>query len=74
MYRREMVSSPAGVIHGLPEDGKEHGEKLSKMSWTLKDAQKWLGHSDIKRTANVYSHLDNARKNTIAAMLMQNVS
>ena len=43
------------------------------MGFTLKDVQEWLGHSDIKMTANVYSHLDNGRKNAIAAMLVQNV-
>lgn len=33
---------------------------------TLKDVQEWLGHSDIKMTANVYGHLDVARKQSIA--------
>ena len=34
--------------------------------FTLKDVQEWLGHSDIKMTANVYGHLDVARKQSIA--------
>lgn len=42
---------------------------LIAMGWTLKDVQEWLGHSDIKMTANIYSHLDVARKNNIAASL-----
>lgn len=42
---------------------------LISMGWTLKDVQEWLGHSDIKMTANIYSHLDVARKNNIAASL-----
>lgn len=42
---------------------------LISMGWTLKDVQEWLGHSDIKMTANIYSHLDTARKSNIAAAL-----
>lgn len=38
---------------------------LSK-GFTLKDVQEWLGHADIKMTANVYGHLDMSRKNAIA--------
>ena len=41
------------------------------MAWTLKDVQEWLGHSDIKMTANIYSHLDTARKSSIAASLAE---
>ena len=32
----------------------------------LKDVQEWLGHSDIKMTANIYGHLDIRRKRSIA--------
>jgi integrase len=39
------------------------------MGWTLKDMQERLGHSDIKMTANIYSHLAIARKSNIAAAL-----
>jgi integrase len=35
---------------------------LIAMGFNLKDVQEWLGHSDIKTTANVYSHLDVTRK------------
>lgn len=42
---------------------------LIAMGWTLKDVQEWLGHSDIKMTANIYSHLDTTRKVNIAASL-----
>ncbi|MEA5051390.1 MAG: site-specific integrase [Oscillospiraceae bacterium] len=35
--------------------------------FTLKDIQEWLGHADIKLTANIYSHLDVSRKQHIAA-------
>lgn len=42
---------------------------LINMGFTLKDVQDWLGHSDIKMTANIYSHLDVARKNSMANSL-----
>ena len=42
---------------------------LLDMDFTLKDVQEWLGHSDIKMTANIYAHLDTARKSTIADSL-----
>lgn len=42
---------------------------LLAMGWNLKDIQEWLGHSDIKMTANLYSHLDVSRKNNIANSL-----
>ena len=42
---------------------------LIDMCFTLKDVQEWLGHADIKMTANIYAHLDTARKNTIADSL-----
>lgn len=44
---------------------------LIAMGWTLKDVQEWLGHSDIKMAANIYSHLDTARKSNIAAALAE---
>ena len=39
---------------------------LIAQGFTLKDIQEWLGHADIQVTANVYSHLDIARKNKLA--------
>ena len=42
---------------------------LIAMGWSLKDVQEWLGHSDIKMTANIYSHLDTTRKFSIAQSL-----
>lgn len=60
--------------HGLPhirfhELRHSCASILISMGFTLKDVQEWLGHSDIKMTANIYSHLDNARKANIAASL-----
>ena len=39
---------------------------LLNSGFTLKDVQEWMGHSDITMTANIYGHLDNARKQTMA--------
>ncbi len=47
---------------------------LIAMGWSLKDVQEWLGHADIQMTANIYSHLDIARKNKIAASLADKFS
>lgn len=38
---------------------------LSK-GFTLKDVQEWMGHADIQMTANIYGHLDLARKQEMA--------
>ena len=42
---------------------------LISMGFNLKDVQEWLGHSDIKMTANIYSHLDVTRKQNMANRL-----
>jgi integrase len=42
---------------------------LIAMGFNLKDVQEWLGHSDIKMTANIYSHLDVTRKQNMAEKL-----
>lgn len=46
---------------------------LSK-GFTLKDVQEWLGHADIKMTANVYGHLDFGRKKAIAEGIFRAIS
>ena len=60
--------------HGLPhirfhELRHSCASLLIDMDWTLKDVQEWLGHADIKTTANIYAHLDMSRKNSIAESL-----
>lgn len=42
---------------------------LLNMGFSLKDVQEWLGHSDIKTTANIYGHLDAKRKKSMAEAL-----
>lgn len=43
---------------------------LLNMGFSLKDVQEWLGHSDIKTTANTYGHLDAKRKLSMAEALV----
>ena len=57
--------------HGLPhirfhELRHSCASLLIDMGFTLKDVQEWLGHSDIKMTANIYAPLDTARKTNMA--------
>ena len=47
---------------------------LLNMGFTLKDVQEWLGHSDIKVTANIYGHLDSKRKATLASAMVSSLS
>ena len=42
---------------------------LLNQGFTLKDVQEWMGHSDISMTANIYGHLDVARKQKIAGTM-----
>ena len=42
---------------------------LINSGFGLKDVQEWLGHADIKMTANIYGHLDVARKQSMADQL-----
>ena len=47
---------------------------LLSEGFNLKDVQEWLGHADIKMTANIYGHLDVARKKGIASMMSEKLS
>ena len=42
---------------------------LLNQGFNLKDVQEWMGHADIKMTANIYGHLDVARKQQMADRL-----
>lgn len=75
--------SPDYVSDKFPKLLKEHGmpkirfhelrhsaaSNLLNMGFSLKDVQEWLGHSDIKTTANIYGHLDSKRKISMAEAL-----
>ena len=77
--------SPDSVLHMLQRVLKRAGlprirfhdlrhtcaSMLLSEGYGLKDVQEWLGHSDIKMTANIYGHLDIRRKRSIANGLEQ---
>lgn len=65
--------------HGLPhirlhELRHSCASLLINEGFGLKDVQEWMGHADIKMTANIYGHLDVARKQTMADKLAGNLS
>lgn len=47
---------------------------LINAGFGLKDVQEWMGHADIKMTANIYGHLDVARKQSMADQLSGTLS
>lgn len=60
--------------HGLPhirfhELRHSCASLLINEGFTLKDIQEWMGHADIQTTANIYGHLDVARKQNMADKL-----
>lgn len=60
--------------HGLPhirfhELRHSCASLLINQGFNLKDVQEWMGHSDIKMTANIYGHLDVQRKQSMAEQL-----
>ena len=61
--------------HGMPkirfhELRHSAASNLLSLGFSLKDVQEWLGHSDIKTTANIYGHLDAKRKMSMAKALV----
>ena len=41
---------------------------------TMKDVQEWLGHANISMTADIYGHLDMARKSLIVGSIAERFS
>ncbi len=76
-YSPDYVTSKFPALlkkHGLPhirfhELRHSCASLLINAGFTLKDVQEWMGHADIKMTANIYGHLDVSRKQTMAAKL-----
>ncbi len=47
---------------------------LINMGFLIKDVSDWLGHADIRMTANVYSHVDVSRKKTMAQAMSRSIN
>ena len=47
---------------------------LLKEGFTLKEIQEWMGHADIKITADIYGHLDTSSKRNMADKLSESLS
>lgn len=74
LYRPDYITARFSDLlkkHGLPyirfhELRHSCASLLLNEGCTLKDVQEWMGHADIQMTANIYGHLDVARKQGIA--------
>lgn len=77
MYAPEYISQKFAALlkkYGLPhirfhELRHSCASLLLNAGFTLKDVQEWMGHADIKMTADIYGHLDTARKQGMADKL-----
>lgn len=77
LYAPEYVSQKFAKLlkkYGLPhirfhELRHSCASLLLNEGFTLKDVQEWMGHADIKMTADIYGHLDAARKKGMADKL-----
>ncbi len=47
------------------------GSFLLNNGYSLKEIQEWLGHSNIKTTADIYAHLDTSRKQNMATKVQE---
>ena len=46
---------------------------LLNNGYTLKDVQEYMGHANIKMTADIYGHLDSLRKNVLTEGIAENI-
>ena len=46
---------------------------LLNNGYTLKDVQEYMGHANIKMTADIYGHLDSLRKNILTEGIAENI-
>lgn len=81
-YRPDYITAKFSDLlkqHGLPhirfhELRHSCASLLINEGFGLKDVQDWMGHADIKMTANIYGHLDVARKQSMAEKLAGSLS
>lgn len=81
LYAPEYVSQKFAKLlkkYGLPhirfhELRHSCASLLMNEGFTLKDVQEWMGHADIKMTADIYGHLDAARKKGMADKLSRSL-
>lgn len=74
LYAPEYVSQKFAALlkkYGFPhirfhELRHSCASLLLNSGFTLKDVQEWMGHADIKMTADIYGHLDASRKKSMA--------
>ncbi len=74
-YLRKFVLYPALKAAGIPRGKGTHGFHLFRhtvasiiheRTGSLKNAQAFLGHSQLSTTANIYVHVDEAQSRRIA--------
>lgn len=81
-YSPDYITSKFPALlkkHGMPhirlhELRHSCASLLINAGFTLKDVQEWMGHADIKMTANIYGHLDVSRKQSMAEKLSGDLS
>lgn len=81
LYPQVKIAAMYGLRHselldkyGLPhirfhELCHSRASLLLNADFTLKDVQEWMGHADIKMTADIYGYLDTVRKQSMATKL-----
>lgn len=63
--------SKLSTFHTLSKVLKSHMSFNAVPILWLEGRAEWLGHPDIKMTANIYGHLDTKRKQGIAANMQR---
>ena len=76
MYGKRTLENPQTLlitgfvrVVAIITYGHSCASLLLNNGFALKDVQEWMGHSDIEVTANIYGHIDTARKQGMADML-----
>jgi len=70
IIKHTVVKQKSLVTKDKTKNAASCASLLIAQGFSLKDVQEWLGHADITLTANTYSHLDIARKKSIAESIV----